>query len=109
VPTYPQRHRNTFATTRSDAKERSLELPDRIKEYAGASVRRIAGGLNPVAARDDELNTGDKEPVINPVAFVRNAITIWFDRTDGDWQNGPSISPANSQLESNIMTRHCIV
>ncbi len=55
-------------------------LPDRIHEDPEtASVPRVAGGFTPFPP--PHIDPEDvSETKINPVAFVRNSITIWFDR-----------------------------
>ena len=64
------------------------ELPDRIHENPDtASVPRVAGGFTPF--QPHHLDPEDQsEIVLHPVAFVRNSVTIWFDKEGDKWKKG---------------------
>jgi hypothetical protein len=83
-------------TLKEQAAKPPLHLDDRMYEGEGASVRRIAGGMNPIPPPKpkhpdpidhDDLEGGDQYK-LNPVGLVRNSVTIWFDKTDDSWTNG---------------------
>ncbi|KAF8852537.1 hypothetical protein BDZ45DRAFT_694993 [Acephala macrosclerotiorum] len=63
-------------------------LPDRIHEDPHtSSVPRVAGGFNPFPPQHTDPEDGP-ETRMNPVAFVRNSITIWFDKEGNNWRRG---------------------
>ncbi|KUJ17422.1 uncharacterized protein LY89DRAFT_684469 [Mollisia scopiformis] len=63
-------------------------LPDRIHEdCATASVPRVAGGFTPFPPPNTDPDD-DCETKMNPVAFVRNSVTIWFDQEGEKWRRG---------------------
>jgi hypothetical protein len=69
------------------------QLPDRIHENPGkASVPRVAGGFTPFWPHhldpEDRSETMLLPTILHPVAFVRNSITIWFDKEGDKWKKG---------------------
>jgi Mg2+ and Co2+ transporter CorA len=66
-------------------------LADRIHEDpATASVPRVAGGFNPWC-RDHPLDLDPEDgpyTKANPVAFVRNSVTLWFNKDGDEWRKG---------------------
>lgn len=62
------------------------QLPDRIHEDRNkASVPRVAGGFTPFPPH--HLDPEDLfETEVYLVAFVRNSITIWFDKEGDKWK-----------------------
>ncbi len=67
------------------------QLPDRIHENPDtASVPRVAGGLTPFLPHhlDPEDLSETRQPRLHPVAFVRNSVTIWFDKEGDKWKKG---------------------
>ena len=64
------------------------QLPDHIHEDPDkASVPRVVGGFTPFPPH--HLDPEDLfETKLHPVAFVRNSVTIWFDKEGNKWKKG---------------------